>query len=240
MENAANGSPPEQSGRLTRQVGPFRRLQRHLQSKTIAGLMDLVPLMVTIIVLAFIVGYADDFVEQSRLVEGRPWDFPGIGLIVLIVVFYLAGLVISSRLGRRAMDLKDSLLNSIPVVGTVYGVTRQAASTMSSQYRFSRVVFLEWPRDGMIAMGFVTGRAVSPSSGESIVVVYIPTVPNPTSGNMAFVIEDDVLETDITVEDAMKMVFSGGIVLPDSMAFARVPREPGLNEFLGRFDARSG
>ena len=70
-------------------------------------------------------------------------------------------------------------------------------------------------------------------------VIYIPTVPNPTSGNLALVIEDDVLETDMTVEDAMKMVFSGGIVLPESLAFARLPRERGIDEFLGRFDAHS-
>ena len=89
----------------------------------------------------------------------------------------------------------------------------------------------------MIAMGFVTGRAVSPRTHQSMAIVYIPTVPNPTSGNMAIVNEDDVFETDMTVEDAMKMVFSGGIVLPESMAFARVPREPEPNEFLDRFEA---
>ena len=217
----------------------FQRVRRHVQTRTIAGLMELVPLIVTIVVVALIVGYADNFVKQSRLVEGRPWDVPGIGLVVLAVIFYLAGLVTSSHFGRRTMGFKDTVLNSIPIVGSVYGVTQQAASAMSSQYRFSRVVFLEWPREGMIAVGFVTGRAVSEDTGESLVVVYIPTVPNPTSGNMAFVIEDDVLETDMTVEDAMKMVFSGGIVLPDSLAFARVPREPVPNEFLGRFEAIS-
>ena len=68
-------------------------------------------------------------------------------------------------------------------------------------------------------------------------MIYIPTVPNPTSGNMAIVVEDDVFETDLSVEDAMKMVFSGGIVLPDTIAFARLPREPGLHEFVGRFDS---
>ncbi len=232
-------NPPSEDVRLSREVSIFRRLQRHVQGRTVAGLMQLVPLMVTFVVISVIVGYADDFVKSSRLVEGRPWDFPGIGLIVLAVAFYLVGLVMAVRPGRRVMELKDTLLNSLPLVGTVYGITQQAAVTMSSQYRFSRVVFLEWPREGMIALGFVTGRAFSAATGESLVVIYIPTVPNPTSGNMALVIEDDVLETDLTVEDAMKMVFSGGIVLPESMAFARLPRARGIDEFLGRFDVRS-
>ena len=238
MEGNGQKAPPRDTLPV-RQIGFFRRLQGHVQNRTIAGLMELVPLMVTVVIVAIIVDYADAFVKGSRLVEGRPWDFPGIGLIVLAVVFYLAGLIMSGRPGRRVMEMKDNLLNSIPVVGTVYGVTRQAATTMSSQYRFSRVVFLEWPREGMMAVGFVTGRAVSTSTGESLVVIYIPTVPNPTSGNLALVIEDDVLETDMTVEDAMKMVFSGGIVLPESLAFARLPRERGIDEFLGRFDAHS-
>ena len=198
--------------------------------------MQLVPLLVTVVVLAFIITKADTFVRPLTFVAGRPWDFPGIGLISLIVIFYLVGLVLTTRLGRMAMDLKSAVLNSIPVVGTVYGVTQQATTAIASQYNYSRVVFLEWPREGMIALGFVTGRAVSAVNGESIVVVYIPTVPNPTSGNMAFVIEDDVFETDLSVEDAMKMVFSGGIVLPDSLAFARVPRVPAPHEFVGRFE----
>ena len=119
------------------------------------------------------------------------------------------------------------------MVGSIYGLTQTVAAVMSSQYRFSRVVFIEWPRDGMVALGFVTGRMVCTDTGASLVVVYVPTVPNPTSGNMAIMVEDDVFETDLTVEDAMKMVFSGGIVLPDSMAFARLPREKGIHGVCG-------
>ena len=107
---------------------------------------------------------------------------------------------------------------------------------MASDFNFSRVVFLEWPREGMVAIGFVTGRAYSRNSDHSLAIVYIPTVPNPTSGNMAFVNEDDLLETDITVEDAVKLIFSGGIVLPKTLALARVPREIKDHEFIGRFE----
>ena len=88
----------------------------------------------------------------------------------------------------------------------------------------------------MVAIGFVTGRAFSRSTSESIVVVYIPTVPNPTSGNMAFVLEDDIIETDLTVEDAMKLVFSGGIVLPEAVSLARVPIERQEFGLIDRFE----
>ena len=220
-------------------IGFFRRIERHIQGRTIGGLMELVPLLVTALILAFIITKADSFVRPLGFVAGRPWDFPGVGILSMVIIFYVVGLIMATSLGRNAMNLKSTLLNGIPVVGTIYGVTQQAASSMASQYRFSRVVFIEWPREGMVALGFVTGRAVSTVTGESMVVVYVPTVPNPTSGNMAFVMEDDVFETDMSIEDAMKMVFSGGIVLPKSLAFARVPREPAPQEFLGRFESGS-
>ena len=242
MADIANQTPPNPTVRPAQDISFPRRLERHIQGKAVSGLMELFPLLVTILVMAVIIGYADSFVHP--LIKLLPWQMPGgstlaftgVGLIVLALLFYLTGLAVSSRLGWRSFDMTGKVLNGTPVVGSIYGLTQTVAAVMSSQYRFSRVVFIEWPRDGMIALGFVTGRVVS-STGESLVVIYVPTVPNPTSGNMALVVEDDVLETDMTVEDAMKMVFSGGIVLPESLALARLPRDKGHHEFVGRFDA---
>ena len=220
-------------------ISIFRKVEHHIQSTTLAGLLELVPLIVTVVVLLFIIGHADAVIRPLMFVEGKPWDFPGIGLIVGAVIFYLVGLLIATRPGRKLMDLKSSVLGIVPIVKTVYGVTLQAASSLTSEYKFTRVVFVEWPRDGMVAMGFVTGRAFSRSAGYSMVVVYIPTVPNPTSGNLAIVNEDDIVETDLSVEDAMKLVFSGGIVLPEAISLARVPRERTEFELIGRFDTES-
>ena len=239
MANDASAPQPETEER--KQPNLLRRIERHIQSRTLAGLMDLLPLLVTIIVLVFIIDYADGFIKTLGFIEDRPWDFPGVGLVVLIVVFYLAGLVLITGLGRKIMEFKDTVLSMIPIVRTIFGVTQQATTVLTSEYNFSRVVFLEWPREGMAAMGFVTGRVFSPDHSQSLVLVYIPTVPNPTSGNMALVIEDDVMETDLTVQDAMKLVFSGGIVLPKTIALARVPREGAGDpqELLGRFETAS-
>ena len=242
MASAEGNQAPQLSSRDNNYT-LFRRIERHVQGKTIGGLMELFPMLVTVLVIAVIIGYADSFVHP--LIKFLPWEVPlvggltftGVGIIVLAVLFYLTGLAISSRLGKAVFSIAGKILIRTPVVGSIYGLTQTVATVMSSQYRFSRVVFLEWPRDGMIALGFVTGRIVSATTGEPLVIIYIPTVPNPTSGNMAIVVEDDVYETDLSVEDAMKMVFSGGIVLPDSLAFARLPREPGQHEFVGRFDS---
>ena len=102
------------------------RIESHIQGRTLGGLMELVPLLVTAIVLLFIIRYADAFVRPLALVAGQPWDFPGIGLIVAVIIFYLVGLLLTTRVGRGAMTGKDWLLNRIPVVKTRYGVTQQA------------------------------------------------------------------------------------------------------------------
>ena len=228
-------SEEEQPGRLT---SGLRRVERHIQGTTLSGFIDLVPLLVTIVVLLFIIRHADNLIRPLPFVEGRPWDFWGVGFVALVILFYFIGLLTSTRAGKRVMDFISGVLARVPVVKTVYGVTQQATTAVTSQYNFSRVVFIEWPRQGMAAMGFVTGRVHSPDRADSLVLVYIPTVPNPTSGNMALVLEDDVIETDLSVEDAMKLVFSGGIVLPESVSLARVPRVDLDNPpLIGRFES---
>ena len=222
----------EESQEPEKKANPIRRAEMHVQGRTLDGLMELVPFILTVVVVAFIVGWADGFIRPLPFVDGQPWDFPGIGVIISAVLFYVTGLLIKSSAGRGLMIVKDRVMRFIPVVRSIFGVAEQITSSLSTQYNFSRVVFLEWPREGMLAMGFVTGRAVS--AERSIVMVYIPTVPNPTSGNLAFVDEDHVMETDIDVEKAMKIVFSGGIVLPDALSLARVPVER-TEDIVGQF-----
>ena len=209
------------------------RIKNHFQSKTVDGLIEIAPTLVTIIVVVALVGYADGFLRPhlANIPPVKVWglslslDLPGVGLVALIIVAYIVGLFISSGFGAKCMRGIDSVMLRIPFVKTVFGVSRQIMSSMTAQYNFSRVVFIEWPRENMIAMGFITGRAYSDRTGESLAVVYVPTVPNPTSGNMALVLEDHIIETDMSVEDAMKLVFSGGISLPEDFALARVPFE---------------
>ncbi len=235
------GSPGQSQPNQEQEKRPniFARFDRHMQGRTMAGLLNLLPLLATIVVILFFVGHADNLIRPLPFVAGQPWDFTGIGIIVLFFLFYFVGLMVIIPPGRRLMDALNFVLARTPIIKTIFGVTKQATTAMTSQYNFSRVVFLEWPREGMVAMGFVTGRIHSRESNHSMVVVYIPTVPNPTSGNMAFVLEDDIIETDLSVEAAMKLVFSGGIVLPEAITLARVPRDPDeeLHSLTGQFRA---
>ena len=232
-----NGQPLGRVERWEPTIG--QRIEGHFQGKILAGLMQLVPILATVFVLAFIIGHTDGFIRPMPFVKDKPWDFPGVGLIAVIVIFYLVGLFASNTIGARIMNTKGIVLSKIPVVKTIFGVTEQATTLLTSDFHFSRVVTsgnLEWPREGMVAIGFVTGRAYSQSGDHSLAIVYIPTIPNPTSGNMAFVNEDDLFETDLLVEQAIKLIFSGGIVLPESLAMARLPRVAKEHEFIGRFE----
>lgn len=215
-------------------LAALKRIESHIVSRTLAGFLALIPLMVTIVIILVVLGRTDEAVEP--FVEGTPLDFPGFGLLALIAICYAIGLAISSMLGQKLMEGTSAVLNHIPIVSTLYGVSEKAMRALTSQQHFSRVVFIEWPREGSVAIGFVTGSLNAPDRDEPIVIVYIPTVPNPTSGNIAFVPEGEILETDLTVEDAMKLVFSGGIVLPEEVALigSGLKNRDG-SKFVGRF-----
>ncbi len=191
----------------------------------LAGLLALIPLLVTLLILRFVFNFIDHIFRGEEgifapLIEGTYLDFPGIGVIVMIAVLYTVGILAASRLGARVIGGQKAVLSRIPVVKRIFGVAQQAADSITSQkdHQYSRVVFLEWPRRGVLAMGFVTGHCHAPGDADRMVlVVYIPTIPNPTSGMLAFISDDEVIESNLSVEDAMKIVFSGGIVMPESM-----------------------
>ncbi len=207
---------------------PFQRVEGHFLGTMASGFVVLIPLLVTVLILQFVVARVDAVFEDA----GRPWDYPGMGVVVLVAVLYGMGLIVSGRVGRRrVVQWQGAVLSRIPIVKSIYSVAHQAteALTSSTGHRFSRVVFLEWPREGYMALGFVTGHCHLPVQEETLIVVYIPTVPNPTSGNLAFVSEREIIETDMSVEDAMKVVFSGGIVLPETMGTNMTTRR-GLSE----------
>ena len=175
MRQGSANSTPETDNENRPNV--LKKIEGHIQSKTMAGLLDLVPLLVTLLVVIFLVENADALVRPLPFVAGQAWDFPGIGVVVCIILFYLFGAIISTRHGMKLAEGKNWLLNHIPVIKNIFGVTQQVMTSFTSQYTFSRVVFLEWPREGMIAMGFVTGRAYSERTKDSMAIVYIPTIP---------------------------------------------------------------
>ena len=213
----------------------YQRIESHFWRRIGAGLLALIPLLVTLLIIRAVFTFIDNIFRGDSgmltpLIEDTPFDFPGIGVLGTIVLLYTVGALYASRVGQVLHGCQRAVLTRIPIARRIYTVAQQAADSLSpgSQHQFSRVVFLEWPRPGVIAMGFVTARCVHPRDPDAeLLAIYIPTIPNPTSGMLAFARDDEVTDTNLTVEDAMKVVFSGGIVMPDTLQAVRREQLPG-------------
>ncbi|MXY21095.1 MAG: DUF502 domain-containing protein [Dehalococcoidia bacterium] len=214
----------------TEKVPAFRKVERHFWRRMSRGLLVIIPLLVTILILRYLVVILENLIRpvttlilEIPYIGHIPASTPIAWLIAvsgILVFLYVLGWIVTGERGQRSVKVAlNSVLDRIPVVGKIYTVANQAteaiSTPMSSQY--SRVVFLDWPREGVRAMGLVTGQYYVPNEDRVMLTIYIATVPNPTSGMLAIIPEDEVVETDISVEDAMKIIFSGGIVLPDMM-----------------------
>ncbi len=223
-----NEFEPKQAGRVSLHI----RVERHFWGRVLAGFLVLLPLIITAWILIFAFHQIDGLFGglSAALIRTTPLDenIPGIaGIIegVISVLFGLAllyffGMLMTVRIGRMAVDVKVAVLSHIPVVKNIYNVAKQATDslTMPSGQEVSRVVLVEWPRPGLFALGFTTGHShADHPDGTVLIVVYIPTVPNPTSGNLALVKQEEVYATDMSMEDAMKMVFSGGVIVPETL-----------------------
>ena len=212
----------------------LRRFEGHVWRRVASGLLVLIPLAVTFLILKFVIEFIDEIFQpllEHIHVFGTDLYLPGTSTVALmLVLFYVIGAFFA---GRRSQALQDAVLTRVPVVKSIYSVARQATDAIASPsaQHFKRVVFVEWPRPGVRALGFVTGHThAATEDGATMVVVYIPTVPNPTSGNLTWVPATDVIESHFSVEEAMKIVFSGGIVLPEVPAGPSLQTPPQIDE----------
>jgi len=189
----------------------------HLKGTFIAGLFVVIPIGVTIFILKFLFNFTDGILSSYLdnlfgLIFNHELHIPGLGIITGAVVIYLAGLLGTNVLGTQFLKLGDNLLTRIPLVNSIYSSSKQLTKVFregKSSYR--RAVFVEWPRPGVKAVGFVTAEVER--NGERLVVVYVPTMPNPTSGFALFFREEDVVDSGMTVEEALKFVVSGGAIV---------------------------
>ena len=206
----------------------LQKFKQDLKNDLIAGLVVIIPLATTIWLT---VNVAIWVVQVLTLVPNRLNPFTevdpvlgwlinlAVGLSVPLLAILLIGLMARNFAGRWLLDVGERIVQSIPLAGSVYKTIQQLLQTVfqDSKSRFRRVVLIEYPRRGLWAIAFVTGVPVSEGPNKMI-SVFIPTTPNPTSGWYSIVSEDDVLNLSISIEDAFKVLLSGGIVGPNLAA----------------------
>ena len=189
----------------------------HLKGKILAGIIVVIPAGITIFILKFLFNFADGILGSYldyllSLVFQHELHIPGLGMITGAVVVYLAGLLATNVLGKQLLRIGDEIMSNIPIVKSIYTSSKQVMKVFrEGKTSYRRAVFVEWPRPGVKAIGFVTAEVER--NGTHMVVVYVPTMPNPTSGFALFFHEKDVYESGMTVEDALKFVVSGGVVV---------------------------
>ena len=205
------------------------RLQNDLKNDLIAGLLVVIPLATTIwlstIVSKFVLAFVTSIPKQfNPFINLNPLlqDLINLalGLTVPLMGILLIGLMARNIVGRWLLEFGEGTLQRIPLAGSVYKTLKQLLETFlrDKSRRFRRVVLVEYPREGLYSVGFVTGQ-VGPSLqsdlGQNLLSVFIPTAPNPTTGWYTLVPETSVKELDISVEDAFRTIISAGIVNPD-------------------------
>jgi len=205
------------------------RLQQDLKNDLIAGLLVVIPLATTIwlattvsrFVLAFLTSIPKQFNPFNTLNPLlQELINLGLGLLVPLLGILLIGLMARNIVGRWLLEFGEGTLLRIPLAGSVYKTLKQLLETFlqGNANRFRRVVLVEYPREGLYALGFVTGTigsAVQSSFPEPMLSVFIPTAPNPTTGWYAVVPEGSVRDLELSVEEAFRTIISAGIVSPD-------------------------
>ena len=206
----------------------LQKFRQDLKNDLIAGLLVVIPLATTIwltITMAFWVArFLTRFPKQLNPFTGLPPLLGdvinlAVGLTVPLLGILLIGLMARNIAGRWLLDFGERIVQSIPLAGSVYKTLQQLLQTLfqDSKSRFRRVILVEYPRRGLWAVAFVTGTVVTAQEAvdSSMLSVFIPTTPNPTSGWYAVVPESDVINLSISIEDAFKILLSGGIVGPN-------------------------
>lgn len=188
------------------------RFWRRLRNLFIAGLVILTPVVVTIYVFIFLFLKVDSLLGPLifRLVGLR---IPGMGFLAVLVLIFFTGLAARNYLGGKLIGFGEKILTKIPLISRIYVALQQISHAFLAQKRaiFKEAVLVEYPRKGIYAIGFVTsqmeeGRMLS---------IFLPTTPNPTSGYLLFLPREEAIPLQMTVEDALKLVISGGAVAPE-------------------------
>ena len=198
--------------RPTRRSGPLRKILVHFNRTLGAGILAMLPIGITILVLKFFFDLLNPLLEPATdLLPGR--EVAGLGLVALLILVYLVGLIAAFVLGRRVIALGHRVMEVIPLVKGIYGTTRAALTMLSTtdDKRYSGVVLIDFPRVGFKSIGLITSR-MTDAEGTEVLAVYIPTSPIPSSGFLVIVPVSEVTTTDMSVEEAMRIVVSGGVL----------------------------
>ncbi len=215
------------------QTSMMTRLRRYL----LTGIVVTAPVAITIYLTYVFFSFVDKHVGKiiPEIWNTGPYGnttIPGLGVIIAVTFFIVIGWLATNFLGKMIIRVYEYVLDRMPVIRTIYGAIKQVFETImaSQSTAFREAVMLEYPRKGVWSIGFVTGRSegeVQKLTNEETINVFVPTTPNPTSGYLLFVPKKELKFLDMTVEEAVKLVVSAGIISPPTAEEkARLEQKP--------------
>jgi uncharacterized membrane protein len=190
----------------------------------IAGLLVWLPIVVTVAVFSLLlrvmersIGLLPDPYKPANLIG---FDIPGLGVILTVLVLLLTGLLTANIVGNKLVAWSEKLVHRIPLIRTVYSASKKFAEVVFSDSgeSFKQVLLIEYPRKGLWSLAFQTSSdlgEVQQRTGRDLICTFVPTTPNPTSGFIIMVPRDEAVVLDMPVEEALKMIISLGVVVPD-------------------------
>jgi uncharacterized membrane protein len=210
---------PEPEAKDPKAHSPARKVRNYL----IGGLLIWIPIMITVWVVRFLSGILD----SSLLLLPPSWRpeavfgtyVPGVGIVMSLVLLFVTGVVVKNLFGGQIVAGLESLVRRIPVVGSVYGGAKTFSETVLTDKgkSFKQVVMVEFPRKGVFSIGFITSHELEEAqakTAQEVTCVFVPTTPNPTTGFLVLVPKDEVVNMDMTVDEAFKMLLTLGVVVP--------------------------
>ena len=189
----------------------------------ITGLLIWIPLVITLWVLKFIVDALDQTLHllppEFRTENWLGLHVPGMGVVMTLVIVFFTGLLTTNLIGARLVHFWHEVLHRIPVVNSIYSSVKQISDTLfsSTGQAFRKALLVRWPHEGMWTIAFLTGRPggdIAAHLPGDYISVYVPTTPNPTGGYFVVVARKDVIELEMSVDEALKYVISMGVVPP--------------------------
>ena len=202
----------------------MKGLKNAIKKNLVAGILIILPISITFYIIFLLVRVVDRILgvlppkynPQTYL----PFNIPGVGVFFAVIIIFMVGLLARNYIGSKLIEFWENMVNKIPFIRTIYVAIKQLGETIFTKKEkdFKRVVLIEYPRKGIFTLAFTTGIGegeIQQKTKRRVLNIFVPTTPNPTSGFYLLAPEDEIKFLDMGVEDAFKLIISGGMATPE-------------------------